>query len=260
MATKSIPNNPAIYLPDAPSPRYLDLARCLTEQIQAGQPAIGELLPTENELREQWGLSRYAVRQAVQKLCQLGLVNRQAGVGTRVIADQPQAHYKLTMDSLADLHQYAKGTHLVITARHTLAHSNQTLNALANSQSTTPWLHLTGLRYKDLNRLEAIALVDIYIHQPYDSLPGLGEVLTIPVHALIEQHFGIRVTHVEQEIQGVLISGETAKRLNVAEQSAGSRIIRRYYSNNQLIEVTSGIHPAERFSYNMTYVLEAQMG
>ena len=257
MAAKPLKSNSAVYLPDAPSPRHLDLARLLTEQIQAGQPAVGELLPTETELCEQWGLSRYAVRQAVQKLSNLGLVNRQAGVGTRVIADHPQARYRQNMDSLGDLYRYAKGTHLVISTRRSVQ-PQQAIGELARIDSPTPWLQLAGVRYKDLDRAEAIALVDIYVNTDYSALPGLGDVLTIPVHDLIERHFGIRVTRVEQEIQGVLITATQARTLNVADGSAGLRIIRRYYTGEQLLEVTSGIHPAERFSYAVTYTLDTQ--
>ncbi|MFD4121080.1 GntR family transcriptional regulator [Alcaligenes faecalis] len=257
MAAKPLKNNSAAYLPDAPSPRHLDLARLLTEQIQSGQPAVGELLPTETELCEQWGLSRYAVRQAVQKLCNLGLVHRQAGVGTRVIANHPQARYRQNMDSLSDLYRYAKGTHLVISNRRTIQ-PQQGLKELAHFDTTSPWLQLAGVRYKDLDRAEAIALVDIYVNADYSALPDLGDVLTIPVHALIERHFGIRVTRVEQEIQGVLITAEQAQTLHVDTGSAGLRIIRRYYMGDELLEVTSGVHPAERFSYAVTYTLDTQ--
>ena len=45
-----------------------DLARDLSEGISSGRYAVGTLLPTEFELCEQYGLSRYAVRKALDAL------------------------------------------------------------------------------------------------------------------------------------------------------------------------------------------------
>lgn len=99
-------------------PRHLDLARALMQDTRNGQPPVGELLPTEAELCAKWDLSRYAVRQAIQKLCSLGLITRQAGGGTRVVSDRPQTRYVQSMDSLSDLIRYARGT----TLRHAQIH------------------------------------------------------------------------------------------------------------------------------------------
>jgi len=56
--------------------KQADMARDLSEGIQQGRYAVGSLLPTEFELCEQYGVSRYAVRQTLKVLQDLGLISR----------------------------------------------------------------------------------------------------------------------------------------------------------------------------------------
>ncbi|WP_449433539.1 GntR family transcriptional regulator [Pseudomonas putida] len=238
----------------APAPRHLDLARTLMQDIRNGQPALGELLPTEAELCAKWGLSRYTVRQAIQKLCTLGLVTRQAGVGTTVIASRPQARYTQSMDNLSDLMRYAKGTQLCLTTRQQLIAKPEHAQLLRGEQGAS-WLHLSGTRLSVTDDGAPITLVDIYIDADYADLPGLTPPLDVPVYTLIEERYGIKVTRVEQEIQGVLIEGAAAETLQVPTGSAGLRIIRTYYVRDRVIEVTTGVHPASRFSYSTAFQL-----
>jgi len=236
------------------SPRHLDLARTLMQEIRNGRPAVGELLPTEAELCEAWNLSRYAVRQAIQKLSNLGMVTRQAGIGTRVVADRPRERYIQIMDSPADLVGYAKGTTLRKSSSERIA-IDATQAALLGSEAGAPWLHIAGVRYGGSSASEPIALVDIYVADAYSNLPELGEVLDTPVYRLIEQAYRVKVTRVRQEVQGWLVAGDQAACLQVEDGSAGLRIVRTYFLHDHVIAVTTGIHPASRFSYSMTYQL-----
>lgn len=239
---------------DVPQPRHVDLARTLMRDIREGRFAVGDMLPTEAELCAQWGLSRYAVRQAIQKLCSLGLVTRQAGVGTTVLADRPQTRYVQSMDTLSDLALYAKGTCLRVNSRQTLqADAAQT--ALLRCAPGARWLHLEGVRYGGDSADEPISLVDIYVNAEYSRLSGLAKTLDKPVYTMIEEQYGIKVTRVEQEIQGLLIEGATADALQVESGAAGLRIVRSYFLRDKIIEVTTGVHPASRFSYSMSFKL-----
>jgi len=242
----------------ATSPRHLDLARTLMQAIAKGQPPVGELLPTEVELCEQWNLSRYAVRQAIQKLSSLGMVTKQAGIGTRVISDRPRERYLQVMDTPADLVGYAQGTTLRTSACERIK-ADATQAALLRCEPGASWLHIAGIRSGADAAQEPIALVDIYVDHAYSKLPELGEVLSAPVYTMIEKAYGIKVTRVEQELQGYLVTGTQAECLRVEDRSAGLRIIRTYFLRDKVIAVTTGIHPASRFSYSMSYQLTQEL-
>ena len=64
-------------------PLYDQLVDILTEKIEQ-EYRPGDLMPSERELSERYGLSRTTVRLALQELEQLGMVVRQHGRGTFV--------------------------------------------------------------------------------------------------------------------------------------------------------------------------------
>lgn len=57
----------------------------LAEEIVRGRIDAGDALPAERALSEQFGVSRPAVREALQRLAQAGLVEIRHGDGTRVL-------------------------------------------------------------------------------------------------------------------------------------------------------------------------------
>ncbi|MFJ7723646.1 FadR/GntR family transcriptional regulator, partial [Rhodococcus erythropolis] len=56
----------------------------ISVKVLAGELAAGEALPSERKLAEAFGVSRPAVREAIQKLAQAGLVEVRQGESTSV--------------------------------------------------------------------------------------------------------------------------------------------------------------------------------
>lgn len=70
-----------------PGARLADqVADALAGEIRGGRLAVGEKLPTEVGLAEQFGVSRTVVREAVSRLKSLGLVDSRQGSGVYVKA------------------------------------------------------------------------------------------------------------------------------------------------------------------------------
>lgn len=56
------------------------------EEVESGRWPVGERIPTEPELVEQFGIGRNTVREALQSLVHAGLLRRDQGRGTYVIS------------------------------------------------------------------------------------------------------------------------------------------------------------------------------
>lgn len=80
-----------------PIPHYHRISELLRERIESGVLKQGDRIPSEEELCQQFAVSRTTVRQALQRLEQDGLIERHAGRGSFVAQVEPSAaRFKLT--------------------------------------------------------------------------------------------------------------------------------------------------------------------
>ena len=249
MPTPDLPRNTLL---TGAQPRYLQLAQTLYNEIKGGRYPVGALMPTEFELCEQFGVSRFTAREAVKRLVQLGMVVRQAGVGTRVRTQEANEGYRQNLAGMSDLYQYATDTTLTIDSQETVEIDSRRAALLEGNTGET-WLKLTGRRHT-VGEPGPLCLTEIWLHPAFRSIHGMSGPLERAVHAEIEQQFGEVVVTVEQEIRAVVLDRETATAVDVAPKSAGLWVSRRYRNRHgQLIELATSTHPAERFSYSTAF-------
>ncbi len=68
---------------------YSDIAKELENRINAKEYKQGQCLPSERELKEQFGVERTTVRRALTILCEKGLIYKHAGIGSVVSSGKP---------------------------------------------------------------------------------------------------------------------------------------------------------------------------
>ena len=71
-------------------PIYLKIHDEIKELIEAGKWQIGDRLPSERELSEQFAVSRMTLRQAIKTLADEGILERKVGSGTYVASSKVQ--------------------------------------------------------------------------------------------------------------------------------------------------------------------------
>ena len=79
------------YIPIQSERLYEGIVEQIESRIVAGDLNVGDQLPSERELSEQFGVSRTAVREAVKILGEKGLIEIRPGRGTFVINETPLA-------------------------------------------------------------------------------------------------------------------------------------------------------------------------
>lgn len=67
---------------DSPIPLHYQLKELIRGEILAGRVKVGDRLPPERDLADQYGVSRMTARQALQGLVHEGYLSRQSGRGT----------------------------------------------------------------------------------------------------------------------------------------------------------------------------------
>lgn len=68
-----------------PDPMYVQLARELQRRIDAGTYPVGQRIPSEAEIRQEFGVGRATTRAAVEILRENGAVVTAKGRGTFVV-------------------------------------------------------------------------------------------------------------------------------------------------------------------------------
>lgn len=235
--------------------RYAVLAEALIADIRSGRYPVGAILPSEHELAAEFAASRHTVREALRRLADLGLLRRQPGVGTRVVADRVASRYVQSGQELKDLFHYVRDVRMkVLECRD---HRTRTDEAeLLECEAGRPWLHVRAERFTGAD-VRPIALTDIFIARAYRGIEVDLVTPDRPIYKLIEDRYGVVAVAVRQTLAAVALEPDTARRLGVAAGSPGLSIVRKYVaSSGEPFEIAVNLHPGDRFSYAMMLRME----
>lgn len=231
-------------------PRYLQVCDELVAMIRGGTVTIGDMLPTELELCEQFEISRHTAREALRRVEAMGLVERRRGSGTRVKAKFAPVVYNQFVDSLEGLLQYGKATRLVI--QHT--HMSTTPSALDDEfdlPSGQEIPHLTGIRYqRDQDPPLALCFVELWAPSATPEQTRRLLDLDRSERALYDLLDFMNLSRVSQTLSADAMDRKVAKVLDAEPGSPALVVIRRYYDlSERLVLLTLSTHPKNRFRY-----------
>ena len=241
--------------PASGRPRYQQIADELMSAIGNGKYPVGTLLPTEFELCAQYRISRSTVREALRRLRDAGIIRRRRRVGTEVVARTTPANYRQPTNSIGDLLQYADETRLEILSTARIA-CDASLAELLECRPGRSWLRINSLRVLPGDP-HPVCITTAYIDGRLPRIEREVAQVTGPVSAMLERVYGVCIARIEQSIQAVRLTKRQAKLLQVDPSTPCLRAIRRYYRDDDtLIELSSAIHPGDRFTYVTTLVRE----
>jgi len=95
---------------DSPIPRYLQVADVMRRRIARGTWPQGHRLPSLELLKDEFGVARVTMRQAMELLTRDGLVSPQQGRGTFVTGRPPDDRWLRVVTSLDDLSRMYRDT------------------------------------------------------------------------------------------------------------------------------------------------------
>lgn len=229
----------------SPIPLYFQLQEILRREILDGKYSLGELIPTEKELQDQYSVSRITVRDAVKGLVFEDLLIKKQGRGTIVAYPRMQE----TGDSA--LHSFTEKME-----KQGLKTSTQVLDVLRIPVTERLSEHMDikpdeeiiyAKRLREVDG-EPIALFENYI----STGTGLTENddFSGSIFNLLEKKYKITISGSEKIIEAGIARIEDAALLKI---SAGDPVLIIRYttfsSDNKRIEYAEGIYRADRYKY-----------
>jgi DNA-binding GntR family transcriptional regulator len=232
-------------------PRYKSIYQTLSQDIRSGRYPVMTLLPTEHELCDQFNASRHTIREAIRMLTVAGMVSRRPGVGTRVETASARTRFTQRISQFPDLLQYARNAALLVQDVRTIKLGKRLAETLGCEPGLS-WLHINSI--KTLDDQDTAAACTLIYTDPAHSDLRVEIKSRISLLRLIEDHFGDRITEVNQEFSATPIGVTMARQLQVEPRTAGFVITRRYYGDGGvLLLATITTFPHHTINYSMTH-------
>ncbi|WBA80741.1 histidine utilization repressor [Endozoicomonas sp. GU-1] len=222
-------------------PRYQQIKHYILDKIECGEWTESRKVPSENELCQQFSVSRMTARKALQELTASGVLMRQQGLGTFVAPIEPQSSI-LTVKNIAD---EIRGRGHGYSNRVLLLSEEKATEAIAVSlelpESATVFhsiiIHYeNGLPLQWEERHINPRFAPDYLKQDFSR--ETPNVYLTGVAALTE------ATHV---VEAVLPSKEVAEALAMEAGAPCLRITRRSWCRHGVVSLARLMHPGDRY-------------
>jgi len=225
------------------------VAKALIANIESGRYPVGSFLPPEQQLRETFGVSRFAVREAMDLMVSMGLVARRRRIGTVVLSSKPYQRFDLSLQRTEELSSYLKSTKLHVVSKSLVGGDYPTVANVI--QSTADWWKIDTYRTL-LTTMEFSSWTEILIPTDYERAVELIGSRPGSSVQFITSEYGEAPVLVRQKLSATIIPAHVAETVGVSPTTAALKFLRCFYkADYKLIEIALSYYPEGSFEYVM---------
>jgi GntR family transcriptional regulator len=227
------------------APLYMQLRADLMRRISDGEFRVGDMLPTEEQLRQEYGVSRMTVRNAIDRLVADLLVVRRQGVGTFVAIANRALQSVILRGTLEDILTFDRTRSFVLISNELVIPPPEIADILRLSadQHTHRTFALTRLAGEPLMAGESYFPAQL-VRKPTKRDFGENEQPTL--HIL--ERAGIAVARAEQSMQARAVPDHAAEQLGIAPRTPVIEVNRTYFSEaDRPVAYIHGYYHPERY-------------
>ncbi|MGH2507551.1 MAG: GntR family transcriptional regulator [Ktedonobacteraceae bacterium] len=230
----------------SPLPRYYQLKEIMREKINSNEWKPGDLIPSERELGEQYGISRMTARQAITELVNEGLFFREQGKGTFVSRHKiTQQLIRLTGFTEDIKARGQRPGSKIISAKMTP--TDETVAEHLHIKPGQLVFQLQRLRLADEEPL-AIEVSHLYFNGCEKLMEEDLEQNSL--YRLLESKYKLPLMEADQQLEAGLIGPEEALLLKIPVGSAALFVRRTTYSErDQPIEYVKSIYCGNKYIF-----------
>lgn len=231
----------------AKNSKIKEIAEALMQRISVGLYAVGDNIPNELDLCQEFNASRYTISEAVRSLQDRGLVHRKKRSGTKVISASSTPVYGLNFESSDSLGHYLVNTDLKL---------HRTVQNLTEQPAQTyldgnlaDWVQLDTYRCAS-GTDRAVSWSYIYLRKEFLGVVDMIGQERGGIYELLWKRFKKAVKFVDVEVSSAPFTREAANVLRKGRNSQALLIIRRFYGeDDKLFEVSVSYYQPEEVQY-----------
>jgi Transcriptional regulators len=200
-------------------PVYIQIHNEIRKEIESGKWAVGERIPSERQLSQDFDVSRMTLRQAIQTLVDEGILQRQVGSGTYVASSKVQEKMTGTTSFTEITESQGKKPSSKTVSYHVADPSISELEKLKLKEGDQV-LRMERIRYADKQPIcFEVATIPIGIVNSLNKKD-----ITSSLYKALEDKAGLKLGNAAQTVSAILASEKIANFLNVKRGSAVLRV------------------------------------
>jgi GntR family histidine utilization transcriptional repressor len=221
--------------------RYLQVKQYVLAQISAGTLAVGDRVPSENELVRDLDVSRMTANRALRELAADGILVRIAGVGTFVAEQRAQAH-PLEVRNISDEIRARGHEHLAKVVFHGSISASRDLAERCGVAPGAKLDHTLLIHYEGGAPLQ---VEDRYVNPTI--VPGYlqNDFSRTTPHEYLMQAAPLQ--RAEHTVRAVMPDKRIGRMLKLEAGDACLLIMRRTWSFERIATVADLYHPGSRY-------------
>ncbi len=234
---------------NSPLPLYFQLQEDLKRDIEMGNYQEGEKIPTEKQLEQIYNVSRITVRKAVEGLVHEGILVKRQGIGT-IVSGKRYQDRSLKLESFTEkMHEQGFQVETQILEASRMKAPPRIAKHLSIGDNEDV------ICAKRLRLTDGIPLAIFTAYLPVSVGVTTEDDYSGSLFRLLEDKYGIRISHSDRTIVASLATKEEAVLLGIRPYEAVLLIKNvTYNESGRPIEYSEGVYRSDRYQYNLRYV------
>ncbi|NWJ47000.1 MAG: GntR family transcriptional regulator [Chloroflexi bacterium] len=229
-------------------PLHRQLWQIFKDKIDQEEWRLGEVIPKELDLMEEYGVSRYTIRQTLDDLVQAGFLIRTKKRGTLVRRPKVEQDLSRFYSFARDMsEQGLEPTSIILN-----------LEEIIPDEITAAILKLeSGNRVYHLRRLRLVAGEPLVLESSYLAFGSSINLSAYdwriqPLYEILENHYGLKIERAEEYLEPENLDPETAALLGVEANTPAFRVERlTYNSEGRIFERRISLIRGDRYRFHI---------
>lgn len=225
-------------------PMYKIIEEYVKNLIDSGKLTQGDLIPSENQLSEEFNVTRMTVRSALSNLVKEGYITRRRGIGSIVLGGKIYDNISAVSGFTKEMRSKNKEVSNILASLKVLEADDELAKKLNLEMGENVW---EISRIREANKKKVSYMIT---YMPVKLFPNLKKTdCEGSLYEYIEEYCGQKIAMSEREVEAIISTKELEEQLNLSKKEPILYIqqISRF-DNSEIFEYSHTYH----YGYTLT--------